>query len=138
MQNRFIMIRGGEVCSCEDLTTGQQKSLRTRDEAEGRVWRRRFASRNHAAGSIVRHDSLGIETHQKIGVAAGLQSPAMTNAQRRQRQRLSSVRCFPEVSELLAWLKVYGLRSPRPHSLSLWPLRCTLMETATARLTGRT
>lgn len=35
MQNRFTMFRRGNVFYCEDRTTGQQKSLQTRDEAEG-------------------------------------------------------------------------------------------------------
>src|ERR1022692_2874849 len=34
MQNRFTMFRRGSVYYGEDRTTGQQKSLRTRDEAE--------------------------------------------------------------------------------------------------------
>src|ERR1035437_4019888 len=34
MQNRFTMFRRGKVFYCEDRTTGQQKSLQTRDEAE--------------------------------------------------------------------------------------------------------
>ena len=36
MQNRFTMFRRGAVFYCEDRTTGQQKSLLTRDEAEAR------------------------------------------------------------------------------------------------------
>lgn len=36
MQNRFTVFRRGAVFYCEDHTTGQQKSLRTRDEAEAR------------------------------------------------------------------------------------------------------
>ena len=34
MQNRYIMFIRSEIYYCEDRTTGQQKSLRTRDEAE--------------------------------------------------------------------------------------------------------
>src|ERR1035437_9561916 len=34
MQNRFTMFRRGSVYYCEDRTTGQQKSLQTRNEAE--------------------------------------------------------------------------------------------------------
>jgi integrase len=34
MQNRFTMFRRGTMFYCEDRTTGQQKSLLTRDEAE--------------------------------------------------------------------------------------------------------
>jgi integrase len=34
MQNRFTLFRRGSVYYCEDRTTGQQKSLQTRDEAE--------------------------------------------------------------------------------------------------------
>lgn len=34
MQNRFTMFRRGNVIYCEDRTTGQQKSLQIRDEAE--------------------------------------------------------------------------------------------------------
>ena len=34
MQNRYTMFRRGAVFYCEDRTTGQQKSLLTRDEAE--------------------------------------------------------------------------------------------------------
>ena len=34
MQNRFTIFRRGRVFYCEDRTTGQQKSLQTRDEAE--------------------------------------------------------------------------------------------------------
>ena len=34
MQNRYTMFRRGEVFYCEDRTSGQQKSLRTRDEGE--------------------------------------------------------------------------------------------------------
>jgi integrase len=36
MQNRYTMFRRGAVFYCEDRTTGQQKSLLTRDEAEAR------------------------------------------------------------------------------------------------------
>lgn len=34
MQNRFSMFKRGNVFYSEDCTTGQQKSLQTRDEAE--------------------------------------------------------------------------------------------------------
>jgi hypothetical protein len=36
MQNRYTVFQRGAVFYCEDQTTGQQKSLRTRDEAEAR------------------------------------------------------------------------------------------------------
>lgn len=36
MQNRFTVFQRGAVFYCEDQTTGQQKSLRTREEAEAR------------------------------------------------------------------------------------------------------
>jgi hypothetical protein len=36
MQNRYTVFRRGAVFYCEDQTTGQQKSLQTRDEAEAR------------------------------------------------------------------------------------------------------
>src|SRR5271163_3070420 len=36
MQNRYTVFRRGAVFYCEDQTTGQQKSLLTRDEAEAR------------------------------------------------------------------------------------------------------
>jgi hypothetical protein len=36
MQNRYTMFRRGAVFYCEDRTTGQQKSLLTRDEDEAR------------------------------------------------------------------------------------------------------
>lgn len=34
MQNRFTMFKRGNVFYCEDRTTGQQKSLQTRDEEQ--------------------------------------------------------------------------------------------------------
>ena len=34
MQNRFTMFRRGTMFYCEDRTTGQQKSLLTKDETE--------------------------------------------------------------------------------------------------------
>ena len=36
MQDRYTMFRRGAVLYYEDRTTGQQKSLRTRDESEAR------------------------------------------------------------------------------------------------------
>jgi hypothetical protein len=36
MQNRFTMFRRGSVFYCEDRSTGRQKSLHTRDEAEAK------------------------------------------------------------------------------------------------------
>jgi hypothetical protein len=36
MQNQFTMFRRGAVFYCEDRSTGQQKSLLTRNEAEAR------------------------------------------------------------------------------------------------------
>ena len=36
MQDRYTMFRRGPVFYAEDRTTGQQKSLKTRDESEAR------------------------------------------------------------------------------------------------------
>jgi len=36
MQNRFTMFRRGTTFYCEDRTTGQQKSLQTKNETEAR------------------------------------------------------------------------------------------------------